>query len=66
MKNDNLYWPSYLKHRETGSPKWIGFTDKQYERLYSSISPSIQRNSADTNRQSQHGAVFNLEFSPDG
>uniref|UniRef100_T1IHD2 Uncharacterized protein n=1 Tax=Strigamia maritima TaxID=126957 RepID=T1IHD2_STRMM len=61
--NNNI-WRSWLYQREIGCPPPLGLRDRQSKDIYSAVQPTASWNT--TEHGFNHGAIFNLEFSPDG
>ena len=58
-------WCKHLRFVEEGCKARIGTKDSMISDLYSAMLPSYCWDPSTANRKN-HGAVFNLEFSPDG
>nr|CAD7431045.1 unnamed protein product [Timema monikensis] len=56
----------WLRQRENGQALPIGHSDNFSKSLYSSIIPCTSWDHSNTLKNTMHGGVFNLEFSPDG
>ena len=60
----------FVYHRELGLKHPLGFRDRLYHKIYSSLQPlgSWDHSLASSSKQGNHfnGGVFNLEYSPDG
>ncbi|XP_057329791.1 DDB1- and CUL4-associated factor 10 [Microplitis mediator] len=59
----SLWW---LRQREVGLNSPVGYGDRFYKTLYSSIQPVTSWDHGNNLNNAIHGGVFNLEFSPDG
>nr|CAD7590120.1 unnamed protein product [Timema genevievae] len=56
----------WLRQRENGQTLPIGHSDNFSKSLYSSIVPCTSWDHSNNLKNTMHGGVFNLEFSPDG
>lgn len=56
----------WLRQREMGMKFPLGHQDRFYKTLYSSIQPVTSWDHRNDLSTAQHGAVFNMEYSPDG
>ncbi|XP_044737300.1 DDB1- and CUL4-associated factor 10 [Chrysoperla carnea] len=58
--------PNWLRDRELGVKRRLGFEDAFSEKLYYSLLPCNSWDQFQHTSNKIHGGVFNLEFSPDG
>lgn len=59
-------WSHYRRYVEEGRRACFGMKDAVMSSLYSSMLPANSWDPAASVTHTHHGAVFNLEFSPDG